>query len=288
MKRELTWWSKKRSKELTWKIFVYILLGGGSIIFLIPLFWMFSTALKEETQVFAYPPQWIPSPAVWENFPRALTSVPFIIFYKNSFVISASCILGAILTAPLVAYGFARLRFPGRGLLFLILLSSMMLPYHVTLIPLFIIYRYLGWIDTFKPLIIPFFFGGAPFFIFLLRQYYMTIPLELDDAARIDGCSEFGIYSRIMLPLSKPVLMVVVIFTFMWNWNDFLGPLIYLRGIEKMTVALGLNFFQSTRYGTKMTLLMAASFTAIIPCMLLFFFGQKYFLRGITLTGSKG
>lgn len=267
---------------------LYITLILTSIIILIPLFWMVSTALKNLDEVFIFPPEWIPKSPVWSNFKEALTFLPFGLFFKNTTVITFSTMLGQILSASLVAYGFARLRARGRDLLFMLVLATMMIPSQVTMIPTFILFSLLGWVNTFKPLIIPSYFGGGAFFIFLLRQFYMTIPLELDDAARIDGCGYFDIYWRILLPLIKPGLATVAIFSFMWTWNDFMGPLIYLNSFEKLTIALGLSRFTGMYGMSAWNLLMAASLVATLPCLLLFFFAQKYFIQGVVITGLKG
>ena len=202
-------------------------------------------------------------------------------------IITFATMVGTLLSSSIVAYGFARLRARGRDVLFMILLSTMMIPPQVTMIPVFALFKLLNWTDTFKPLIIPNFFGGA-FFIFLLRQFYMTIPIELDDAAKIDGCSYLGIFSRIILPLTKPALATVAIFSFMWSWNDFMDPLIYLNSRDKLTLTLALNRFTGMYGMTAWNLLMAASLVVALPCFVLFFFAQRYFIQGIVVTGLKG
>ncbi len=286
-KKGINWLSKKSFRKLIGKIIVYIIVGMGAIVLLIPFAWMMSTALKEPGVVFTFPPEWIPRPAVWRNFIEVWTKVPFSTFLKNTCIITFSCIIGQVLSASLVAYGFARLRFPGRDVLFVILLSTMMIPFQITMIPRFILFNYLGWINTFKPLIIPFFFGGSPFYIFLLRQFFLTISPEMDDAAKIDGCGLFGTYYKIILPLSKPAVGVIAIFSFMMNWNAFMGPMIYLSSTKKFTLALGLMFFRGM-YLVQWNLLMAATLLVILPCLLLFFFAQRYFIQGIVMTGLKG
>jgi ABC-type glycerol-3-phosphate transport system permease component len=202
-------------------------------------------------------------------------------------IITAATILGDVLTAALVAYGFARFRFPGRGALFVLVLSTIMLPVQVTIIPRFILFKQLRWIDTFIPIILPAFLGGSAFYIFLLRQFFLTIPRELDDAAKIDGLGTLGIFSRIMLPLSKPSLAIIAIFSFLYNWNDFFSPLIFLNSESKYTLALGLNFLKGHFFST-VSLLMAAAVLAMIPCLVLFFVAQKYFIQGVVFTGVKG
>lgn len=264
---------------------IYGLLVMGSALFLIPLLWMISTSLKAEGAIFVFPPQWIPKSLHWENYKTALTILPFATFFKNTCIITFFSLVGTLLSSSLVAFGFARLRFPGRRVLFMVLLGTMMIPYPVTLIPMYILFNRLGWVDTFLPLIVPSFFGSA-FFIFLLRQYYLSIPLELDDAARIDGCGSFQIFYRIHLPLIKPALITVAILNFMGTWNDFLGPLIYLQSQEHYTLALGLNIFKGM-YSTDWNLLMAASLVVLVPTVILFFFAQKRIIGGIALTGLK-
>jgi ABC-type glycerol-3-phosphate transport system permease component len=277
----------RRKNEILIKVIVYVLLVISSIIILIPIFWMLSTALKEDSEVYLFPPEWIPKRIYPNNFIRALTFLPFGRYFINTSVITFLSVIGQLISSSLVAFGFARLKARGKGLLFMLVLSTMMIPSQITMIPIFVLFKLLNWVDSFKPLIIPNFFGGA-FFIFLLRQFYMTIPIELDDAAKIDGCSYFGIYTRIILPLTKPALATVAIFTFMWNWNDFMGPLIYLNSREKLTLSLALSRFTGMYGMTAWNLLMAASIVVALPCFILFFFAQKYFIQGIVITGLKG
>jgi multiple sugar transport system permease protein len=267
----------------TASLVVMIVVG---ITFLLPFFWMVSTSVKIKADIFCVPPKWIPSQLRFQNYTDALGYFPFLRYFLNTVTITVFSTLGWLLSSALVAYGFARLRFPGRNVLFYVLLSTMMLPAQVTMVPLFVIFRTLGWVDTFYPLIVPAYFG-SPFFIFLLRQYFLGIPQELIDAARIDGSSELGIFSRVILPLSKPALTAVAIFGLMYGWNDFLGPLIYLNSEKSKTVALGLDAFR-TFYGTDWQGLMSISTLMVIPMVVIFFFAQKYFVRGIALTGMKG
>ncbi|HZO89479.1 MAG TPA: carbohydrate ABC transporter permease [Chthonomonadaceae bacterium] len=222
-----------------------------------------------------------------ENYRAAWTAAPFTQFLMNTLIITGLGILGQVLSASLVAFGFARLRWPGRNLLFLVVLATMMLPGEVTMIPTYLIFRRLGWIDTFLPLIVPSFLGGGAFSIFLFRQFFMTLPRELDEAARVDGCSSFAIYWHILMPLCKPILATLAVFSFVANWNDFLTPLIYLNSADKFTLAVGLRFFQGV-YNTEMQLLMAASTLVLLPVLLVFFLGQRYFVKSIVLTGIKG
>lgn len=264
----------------------YIVLIGGSVVFTFPFFWMFTTSLKPPEDIFTWPPKWIPNPVVGMNYYNVWTQVPFARFLLNSASYSIIAMIGEFLSCSLVAFGFARMRFWARDVLFMLLLSTMMLPGHVTMIPLYMIYRDLHWLDTLKPLYIPTFFGSA-FYIFILRQFFLSLPLELDDAAKIDGCNSFDICRRIILPLAKPALATIVVFTFIRTWNDFFGPLLYLTTLEKMTVAVGLRFFKgyhSIEFGS----LMAGSTISLAPIILMFFFAQKQFIQGIALTGIKG
>lgn len=261
-----------------------LLLGAG--ILMVPLAWMFSTSLKSLGVVFSIPPQWIPNPPHWENYIEVFRVVPFGRYVYNTAFITTMDVVGKVLSCSLVAFSFARLRWRGRDAMFLLMLATMMLPPQVTLIPQFALYRKLGWIDTYLPLVLPNWFGG-PFLTFLLRQFFMTIPLELDDAARMDGASFFDIYSRVILPLSTPALAAVAIFMFNASWNDFLGPLIYLHSQSNYTLALGLRSFQNQDY-TAWHLLMAASLVSMVPVLTVFFFAQKYFIQGIVFTGVKG
>ena len=279
-------WNRISVKRVATKLVLYLLLSTFGFIFLLPFLWLVSTSLKPMPQVFIYPPEWIPRPFLWSNYPRALTMVPFFTYLQNSVLIAGTTVFGTLISCSLVAYSFARIKWPGRDVFFIILVSTLMIPFPVTMIPLYIIFSRLRWINTFKPLIIPTFLGSA-FLIFLLRQFFMTIPMELSDAARIDGCSEFGIFWRIILPLSKPALAVVAIFEFLFAWNDFLGPLIYLNEQTKYTLAIGLQQFQGGHV-LEWPLVTAATTVVVTPVILLFFFTQRYFIEGITLTGLKG
>lgn len=277
-----------KQQRIASRVIVYTLLILGSVIMLFPLFWTLSTALKTVDQLMVYPPQWIPNPIKPSNFIECLQILPFHLYLKNTLTIVVSNLILAIVSSSLVAYGFARIDFPGREVLFTVMLSTMMMPYVVRMIPLYLIYSRLKWINTFLPLIVPNAFG-VPFYMFLLRQFFRSIPEELADAARIDGCSEFGIWWRIMLPLSKPALAVVGIFCFQTHWNDFLGPLIYLNDVNLRTLALGLYAFRAIPGQLPMFhLLMAASLWMALPVLLLFFFAQRYFIQGVILSGIKG
>lgn len=266
-------------------LLIHLALIAGAAFLMLPLVWMFSTSLKDLGSVLQVPPEWIPEVFHWENYVQVFQTTPFARYAINTLIITFLNVIGKVLSCSLVAYAFARLRWRGRNVLFLIMLATLMLPNQVTLIPQFVMFKQLGWIDTYMPLVVPNWLGG-PFLTFLLRQYFMTIPRELDDAARIDGASYFGIYWRIILPMSKPAIAAVAIFMFNASWNDFLGPLIYLHSPEKYTLAMGLRAFQD-QYVTQWNLLMAASLMTMIPVVVIFFFAQKYFIQGIVFTGIK-
>jgi ABC-type glycerol-3-phosphate transport system permease component len=275
-------WALRVLPTVSWTLVAIL----GSIIFILPFLWMISTSVKPRWEQLIMPPQWIPSRFVWENYSDPFTSRPFPTWYLNTLTLVFLNVIGSTLSSSLVAFAFARIQFRGRGILFLIVLSTMMLPGQVTLIPTYILFTRLGWVDSLRPLIVPNFFG-VPFYIFLLRQFYMTINRELDDAAEIDGCSLFGVYWRIILPLSKSALGVVAIYEFTFRWNDFFGPLIYINTPIKAPVALGLRFFQ-TRFDPQIGPTMAMTFVSIIPLLLVFYMAQRYFVQGIVMTGLKG
>jgi len=265
---------------------IYVLVLAGSALYLFPFLWMLGTSLKTLDQIYTWPPKMIPNPATIANYIEGWAVAPTAKWYLNSLQITVVNIIGTLFSCTLVAYGFARLRFPGRNILFLILLCTMMLPGQVTMIPVYIGFSKAGWVGGFRPLTIPSFFGN-PFNVFLLRQFLMTIPRELDDAAKIDGCGYIRTLISIILPLILPALGVVAIFTFTWSWNDFFGPLIYLRVYEKFTVALGLRAFQQ-QLDRHMGRLMAMSVLALLPQVIVFFFTQKQMVQGVVLTGIKG
>jgi multiple sugar transport system permease protein len=284
------WLGRKSNRKKIQQSISYIVATGGSIILMIPFVWMLSTSLKMESQVYAYPPEWIPSPIVWSNYIDAWNSLPFARYLFNTLFVTILGMLAEILTASLIAYGFARFRFPGRDVLFVILLATMMLPGVVLMVPTFILWRWLHLIDTFDPLTLGAWLGWGPFYIFLLRQFFLTIPVEMEEAARIEGANTLQIFYKIMLPQIKPALLVVSVFAFQGYWNDFLGPLIYINSNEKFTMTLGLNFFQGSFMGEapKWHWMMAMTTLMAAPLLLVFFIAQRYFIEGITMTGLKG
>jgi multiple sugar transport system permease protein len=270
-----------------------VILVALSVVFAFPLFWTVSSSLKTGAEWYIYPPRWLPATPQWDNYAEVfrLFRFPFHRWAYNTLVIVVMATVGTMISASLVAYAFARFTFPARDVLFLVTLSTMMIPSHVTLIPRYLLFNKLGWLDTSKPLWVPAWFGGGAFYIFLLRQFFMTIPKDLDEAARIDGAGYLRVYWSILIPLCRPVLATVGIITFMAHWSDFMGPLIYLATPEKFTISVGLQFFQELREigGEPLQhILMAGTTMAIIPCMALFFAGQRYFVRGIVMSGIKG
>jgi multiple sugar transport system permease protein len=303
----------RRAARLT---FIYVLLVLFGVVFVAPFAWLISTSLKPDSELMKSPPVWIPGKPQWDNYPKAFLwgyepavppnatfaetmetmrdavargramQIPFVRWTLNTLLITGWSIVGTLLSCSLVAYGFSRIQWPGRNALFSVLLATMMLPMLVTLIPVMMLFRGLGWIGTMLPLIVPSFFA-APFYVFMLRQFFLTIPMDLSEAARIDGCSELAIYRRIILPLAKPALAIVALFTFVTVWNDFLGPLIYLSSESQYTLSLGLQQFVS-QHSAEWQKLMAASTIMILPVIVIFFFAQRTFIEGISLTGLKG
>jgi ABC-type glycerol-3-phosphate transport system permease component len=252
----------------------------------IPVGWTISTALKERHQVIAWPPVYWPAEPRWQNFSEVVVRADLLRFSVNSTFIALITIVGRVLSCSVVAFSFARLRFPGRNLLFMLLLSTLMIPHQITLIPQFALFQALGWVGTYLPLLVPTFFGSA-FYIFLMRQYVMTIPRDLDEAARIDGASTWVVFLRIVMPLCVPPLTVIAVLSFLHSWNEFLNPLIYLSRYEDYTIQLGLNFLKG-RFNIEWNLIMAGSIIGVIPCVVIFFVAQKYLIGGIASVGLKG
>ena len=271
----------------------YLVLGLGLSFVLLPMFWLISTAIKDNGDIYAYPPIFLSIPPYWQSFVEIFNfpGIPMVLFIRNSLIVAIPAVAGTVVSSTLVAYSFARLRWWGRDTLFAVTLATMMLPSQVTLIPAFIVFKSIGWLDTWYPLIIPALFG-APIYIFLLRQFFLGISPELDDAARIDGCGTLGILWRIIVPLSMPALGAVAIFSFQGHWNEFFTPLIYLNSVDKFTIALGIRLFNTPEGAGQQqwswNYLMAASFIAILPILLIFFFAQRFFVQGIVVSGLKG
>ena len=274
-----SWWPIR-------SLFSHLLLAIGALFFVVPLLFMVSTSLKAMRQIAQFPPQLIPDPVIWLNYPDVFLYAPMHRYFFNTMIIVIPSIIGAIFTSSLAAYAFARLRAPGKNFIFMLLLSTMMLPTAVTLVPTYILFAKLGWVGGFKPLVVPALAGSA-FFVFLMRQFFLTIPRELEDAALMDGCSRFRIYVAIVLPLAKPVLATVTIFAFMGSWNEFFRPLIYLGNQDQYTLSLGLRVFVEA-HRAEWGMMMAASTMMVMPVILIFFLAQQHFVQGITLTGIKG
>ena len=296
-------------------VLAYLVLAVITIVFSLPVLWMLASSLKPDDQLFVDSNRLLPrvteddsgdgranrelsifQPAYWsgvadyasDNYSRAWNSpiADFPLYLKNTLIISGLSVLGMVISSSIVAYGFARIRWRGRNALFVVVLATMMIPFPVLMAPLYIVFRHLGWIGTFKPLWVPAWFGGA-FSIFLLRQFFLTIPRQLDEAAMLDGCSHFGIFRRIILPLSTPALAIVVLFQFVATWNDFVGPLIFLNHQEQYTLALGLYMYQSQQGATPWNLLMAASVLVVLPVLVVFLLTQRTFLQGIATRGTR-
>jgi ABC-type glycerol-3-phosphate transport system permease component len=275
------------------RIFLYMALVIGTIIFTVPLIWMVSSSFKPEGQVFQYPPKLIPSQFQPWNYTDALAQFPFLAAFKNTMTVVIGVGIGRLLSASLTAFVFARMRFPFRNALFVLVLATMMVPYHAVLLPQYLFFRNLGWLDSLRPLIVPQFFAVSAFYVFLLRQFFMTIPRDYDDAARIDGCGFLGTFWRIILPMSKPALGTVMIFTFMEQWNDFLAPLIYLNSKENLTLAVAIKQWQHQAtalfyHPAQWNHIMAMATLISIPPILIFFFTQRYFVQGVVVSGIKG
>jgi ABC-type glycerol-3-phosphate transport system permease component len=257
----------------------------GSIVMLFPFFWMVMLSLGTQQQLFKVPPQWLPDSLHWENYGAGVTQFNFLRALGNTLLITGLALIGQLISVTMVAFAFARLRWPGRDFFFVVLLATMMIPPQVTQIPLYILWRTVGAIDTYWPLIVPNFFGD-PFLIFFARQFFLTIPVELEEAARVDGCGYWAMFLRIFVPLSVPLLLTISLFTILWNWNDFYSPLIYLTSPDKFTLQLGLLSF-NTQFRVLIPPLMAASVLIVAPIIIIFLFGQRYFIKSIVLTGLK-
>ena len=271
----------------TKKIVSYLLMTAIGLVLITPLLWMVFTSLKPMEEIVRYPPTFFPEKIVWQNYLDTITAFPFWRYARNTLLITVLVVFGNVLSNSFIAYGFAKLYFPGKKLMFALVLSTMMIPGFVTMIPQYVLFSKIGWVGTYLPLIVPSFFGNA-FNIFLMRQFYLSINDELIEAAEIDGANHFYIWSRLMLPLTKPALITIAINSFNAAWNDFLGPLLYIQDQEKYTLQIGLQVFQN-QATTQWNYLMAGATLVLIPTILMFFFAQRYFIEGMDLTGgSKG
>ena len=260
---------------------------AGLVIVLFPIFWMFSTSLKSQIEAFKPPPPWLPRTFHWENYYDALTTNPFGTYFRNTVYFALMVVVAEVISNSFIAFGFARLRAPGRNFLFYFVLATLMIPGEVTLIPQYVLFSKIGWLNSFKPLIVPAWFGSA-YLIFLLRQFYMTIPKEYDEAAILEGASWLTIWWRIMVPLSTPALGVVAIMSFIFHWNLYQGPLIYINDNKLFTLSLGLSMFRTPFGGTPWHWYMAAALVTILPCIIVFFLAQRFFIQGIVVSGVKG
>jgi ABC-type glycerol-3-phosphate transport system permease component len=278
---------RTRAKVRVKHLILYLILITLSIFYLLPLYWMISTSLKQTGSEMVIPPQWVPNPIVWQNYVDVFVQVPLTLYIRNSLIITLTATLFGVLTASLAGYGFARTQFPGRNFLFTLCIASLMLPETVTLIPEFILFRRIGWVNSFLPLIVPWSLAGSAFAVFLFRQYCLTIPVELDEAARVDGAGTLRIWWMIIVPLSKAVLATMAILSFIHHWNEFLRPLIYLGRPELRTLALGLRAFRG-EYQLAWNYMMAVALIMLVPILVLFFLAQRQFVQGIVMTGIKG
>jgi len=290
--KAVRWMSSERLLRSIQRLLLYALASVLGIIFMVPFFWTVASSLKDVSEIYVFPPLWLPKVPMWKNYQEILTTVPFGRWTWNSILITVLSVIGSTLSSSLVGYSFARFRYPARDAFFLITLGTMMLPVEVTIIPTYLLFNKIRWIDTLKPLIVPSWFGGGAFNIFLFRQAFMSIPRDLDEAAFIDGAGPFRIYWAVLLPLSAPVVATAAVIGFIGHWNEFLGPLIFLNTPAKFTLSLGLRWFQimpgwTTGLPTE-HLLMGASVMMTAPCIALFFAAQRYFVRGIIMTGIKG
>ncbi len=284
----MSWHQRKRILNTTRRSLSYLLVVVLSVVFALPLYWAVITSLKTEKQLAMVPPEWVPNPVDWANYVEALSSPtrPFLTAFQNTLMYTLVAGFGVIVSSALVAYGFSRLDFDGRDLLFVLVLCTMMLPGQVTLIPQYLLFKTLGWLDSFRPLIVPAYFGSA-YYIFLLRQFYLTLPRALDEAALIDGASHLTIFWRVILPLSTPILVTVAAFTFIAHWNDFFGPLIYLDSMTNYVLSQWLALFRVDSSHLRIDYLMAGSVVSVIPIILVFLQCQRYFITGITMSGLR-
>ncbi len=280
------WRQSKAMQDRLTRWAVRLVLVAVGITFMMPFYWMLSTSLKADAQLAVFPPVWVPQPLMWSNYADAVTEQPFFLYLQNTAIICAATVVGVVLSSSVCAYGFSRIAWRGRNVLFFLMLSTLMLPYQVTMIPLFLQFRSLGWVNTYLPLTVPTFFGNA-FFIFLFRQFYLGLPAELSDAARIDGCSELGIYGRIILPLTIPALAATAAFTFINTWNDFFSPLIYLTRPQLFTVSIALRAFIDASSASSLGPLFAMSVLSLLPVLGFFVAFQRLLTQGIVSTGFR-
>ena len=279
------------SRNLSNKAILYVVAILSALAFSLPFFWTITSSFKSAAEIVVFPPAIFPERLRWENYADVFNLAHFARFMWNTVYVTTFAMIGQILSSAVVAFGFARFRFPGRETLFLLVLGTMMLPWQVTIVPTFLLFKQFKMINTYWPLILPSFLGGGAFYIFLLRQFFLTIPRDLDEAAKLDGANSFRIFWSIILPLSGPALATVAIFSFLQHWNEFIGPLIFLNSPDKFTVSIGLRYFIASPFESDQprdAILMAASLIVALPSLILFFMAQRYFVRGIVTTGLKG
>ena len=277
---------KSRAQQTIELALMYLVLLAMAACFIVPFFWLLSSSLKRPSELFEIPVRWIPREIQFDNYKKMFDTIPFFLYLRNTMFLVVNNIIGSLISCSLVGYGFSRLRWPGRDKIFVLVLITMILPYQVTMIPLFVQFQKMGWVGSFLPLTVPNYFGN-PFFIFLMRQFFMGIPNDLSEASRIDGAGEFRIYWQICMPLARPALATVAIFAFLRSWNDFIGPLIYLQSDKLYTLSVGVQLIRS-RLDPKWEVLMAAGVVMVLPVLVIFFLLQKYFIQGIALSGIKG
>ena len=275
-----------RSERALWRVLLYFILTLGAALCLVPIFWLVRSSLMTLVEIFKFPPLAWPAMMRWDNYAGAMTTFPFLLYFRNTLIVVVPTVLASLVTSSLSAYGLARFRFPLRGFWFSLVVGAIIVPPAVVLIPQFILWTRLRLVNTFFPLIVPSWFGGGAFNVFLLRQFFMTVPRDFDEAARMDGATYFRIFRQILLPFIQPALIAVCLFQFFFQWNDFFGPLIYLNDPQTYTLAVGLTHFIGT-FATQWNYLMAATVIIIVPPVIVFFVGQRYFVEGITLTGIK-
>lgn len=269
------------------QILTYVVLVLGAAVLMVPFFWMLSTSLKREAEVMVWPVKWLPDKLLWNNYVEVFTRAPFGRYMLNSTILAVVAIVGQLIGSSISGFGFARMRFPGRGALFMVMLSTMMLPAWVVVVPHFMMFKAIGWLDSYLPMMVPAFFG-SPFYIFLCRQAFLGISAELEDAARIDGASSFRIFAQIFLPLAKPTLATIAIFTFYGSWNSLLYPLVYLRTQLKFPISLGMRVFQTSDPGViHYPRMMAAAMVSLTPPLVMFFIAQRLFIQGVVMTGVE-
>ncbi|MEZ4870003.1 MAG: carbohydrate ABC transporter permease [Caldilineaceae bacterium] len=282
-----------KRRQVIGRVLLYLVAIVASLLFMLPFAWTIFSSLKSPSELYMFPPRWIPETPRFGNYAEVFTVAPFGRWLWNSVIVAGLATFGSVFSAAITGYSFARFRYPGRDLIFMLTLSTLMLPAEVTLIPLYLLFNKAGWLDTYKPLIVPAYFGGGAFLIFMMRQFFMTIPMDLDEAARIDGAGYLRIFTQILLPLSGPVLATAAIITFIADWNSFLFPYIILNSKEKFTIGIGIKYFQTVASNIdsmepRENLLMAAGLMMTAPIILLFFMAQRYFVRGIVMSGIKG